>query len=227
MDLTSKVTVVTVNYNTPDLLYGLLGSLRQFLDTGRVIVVNNSEECLDRARYGKGLRGFKCIETGANIGHGPAMHVGIVAADTPQVLTLDTDTTLLRDGLLTYYADALSTVPTAWYGAGNVTLYTMEGVTHRPKEEGEVSYGRWSWGWPVPMAYLHPYCALINRAQYLRYARFEDHGAPCLSAMLHLAVMQPQRRPALINMTGLDEYVHHAWRGTRDKVSVPSYRDVV
>jgi hypothetical protein len=89
----SGVSVVIVNWNTRKLLEVVLAAIRRFSpDDTEVILVDNASRNDDSRRWLKARPfGIKLIRLPLNIGHGRALDIGIAFAQSPIVITLDSD----------------------------------------------------------------------------------------------------------------------------------------
>lgn len=165
------IPVVAVSYNAPELLRGLLGSLRRFYPN-RVYVVDGSEpEPLAQIRAVVAeFDGVELIPMGYNIHHGPGMAwaIGNLAL-SGRVLFMDTDVVVLREGFIESLAEALRPGD---YGAGGVAYVNRDGF------DIPYAYGA------VP--YLHPPCMLCNIEVMRQWPLPIKHGAPMVAPMLAL-----------------------------------------
>ena len=90
---TTKVAIITVNYNTPDLVGQLIDSVKEF--TRQIdyefIVVNNG--CHERGRFSAGTRNtfVRVIESAENLGFARASNVAAAAASEPFLLFANSD----------------------------------------------------------------------------------------------------------------------------------------
>ena len=90
------VGIVTVNYNTRDLIAGLLFSLYRLLGSaefGRIVVVDNgsSDGSLDFLRAAEGAGLIDLIANDANRYHGPALTQGVSLMAQIRTVTRTTD----------------------------------------------------------------------------------------------------------------------------------------
>ncbi|MBB4844068.1 SAM-dependent methyltransferase [Paucibacter oligotrophus] len=166
-----QIPIVTVSYNAPELLQGLLGSLRRFYPNTVHVVDGSDEQHLPRIR--EVVAQFERVELhamGYNIHHGPGMawaidHLGLQG----RVLFMDTDVAVLQAGFIESLDEALRPGD---YGAG--------GVAHVNREGFDIAYGYGA----VP--YLHPPCMLCNIEVMQQWPRPVKHGAPMVAPMLAL-----------------------------------------
>lgn len=193
------IEAVTVCHNTPDLLLNAVSTLRKHHDIP-VIIVDGSDDspagkqCTYIVRtLCASYRNVHAIICGKNIGHGDGMHAGIHKATMPHVLVFDTDI-LVKKPVLQIFEQA------KYYAQGEVVYTDSRGrnttATHAVK-------------------YVHPYFALINKVEYLKYPRFRNRGAPCIDAML---AINTSRKDMLIGVD-LRPYVTHLERGTRNVIA--------
>ena len=162
------IPVVTVSYNTPDLLHGLLTSLRRFYPNP-VFVIDGSDAEHQPAITAvvAAFAGVTLQPMGYNIHHGPGMAWAVqnLALSGP-VLFLDTDIVVQRDGFL---QALLAELRSTDYGAGGVAAVNADGF------DVPYSYGA------VP--YLHPPCMLCNVEVMRQWPLPVKHGAPMIEAM--------------------------------------------
>ncbi|MEX3017694.1 glycosyltransferase family 2 protein [Gymnodinialimonas hymeniacidonis] len=94
--LTADVTVVSVSYNSSDVLPTMLASVP---DGVRVIIVDNGGNDTDTLKRLAVAHPFTLIESAKNLGFGRACNAGAAQAETPLVLFLNPDAEL-ADGAL-------------------------------------------------------------------------------------------------------------------------------
>lgn len=132
------VTIVIVNYNTVSQLRVVLDAVRRFSpEDTRIIVVDNASVDGSRSFLASRPQGVKVIRLPANIGHGRALDIGIAAARTRVVVTLDSDA-------FPYKAEWLD-VLTSPLGKGGAVAVGWRGARDR----------------------LHPACTAILRHEFL------------------------------------------------------------
>lgn len=155
-----EVTIVIVNYNTPDLLKACVESIRKFYPTVEIIIVDGSED--DSVSRAMRSDYTFTMPVGFNMGHGPGMNFAIRACETDFVLLCDSDVTIDKAGVI----EEMLKIPPYAYGIGQVVEVNEHG--------GNVEKG---------IRYLHPHFALINRDAYHLFPEFINHGAPLLATM--------------------------------------------
>ncbi|MDM4764983.1 bifunctional glycosyltransferase/class I SAM-dependent methyltransferase [Pelomonas sp. SE-A7] len=166
-----QIPIVTVSYNAPELLKGLLVSLRRFYPNPVHVVDGSTPEHAEAIRAAAAcVEGVQLHAMGYNIHHGPGMAWAIQNLGlNGRVLFLDTDIVILREGFLEALAEALQPGD---YGAGGVAYVNREGF------DIPYAYGA------VP--YLHPPCMLCNAEVMRQWPMPIKHGAPMTAPMLAL-----------------------------------------
>lgn len=202
----SQIPVVTVSYNSPDLIAELLGSFRQHYNNP-VYVVDGSEPGPLAAirQVTAAFDNVKLIDFGYNIHHGPGLAYAITHLKfSGPVLFLDSDIRIVRAGFL---ESLLEHLQPGMYGVGNVQYVNREGfdVTEQP---GAIPY-------------LHPACMLCNIETMWEWPLPIKHGAPMVATML--ALNDAGQRPLLGHVdwvrndftTGTEKiFIEHDWQGT-------------
>lgn len=169
----NNVPIVTVSYNTPDLVCNLVRSIRTFYPANPIHIVDGSDAAqLEALREElQGIPGVQLHAHGFNIHHGPGMAWALQNLPLGErCLVLDSDVTLLKPGML---EDLLDRLRPGMYGVGDVRPV-------RPNSGTDVLEG------DAPCAslpYLHPACMLCNPAVMLQWPMPFKHGAPMLAAM--------------------------------------------
>lgn len=204
------VPVVLVSYNTPELLYGVLASLRQHCPHNPVHVVDGSEPgpLATIRQICAGIPGVQLHAMGYNIHHGPGMAWALQQLGlSGPVLFLDTDVVVQRGGFI---EAMLEHMRPGDYGVG--------GVAHVNDEGFDIPYGYGA----VP--YLHPPCMLCNAEVMRQWPLPVKHGAPMVEAMkaLHAAGRSGLLRHLDWVYEDIDgrasarRFVHHIGKGTSD-----------
>lgn len=183
----SKITAITVNYNTPKLLVTSIGSIMRHYPGLNFVVVNLST---DGRKFA--FTKTKIHEINQNIGHGPGMDFALQKVKTPLAVCFDTDIIMLKPCLehmvekMTYHT----------YGIGQIVHVDKGG------------YNVTKAGTP----YLHPHFMVLNVKHYLAYEKFVHHGAPCLRTMQH---MEREGQSHRLKNFPVKQFVYHKGRGTR------------
>ncbi|HEY1610349.1 MAG TPA: glycosyltransferase family A protein, partial [Paraburkholderia sp.] len=147
----NNIPIVTVSYNTPDLVGNLVRSIRAFYPDNPVHIVDGSDVAQLSALRDElqGIPGVELHAHGFNIHHGPGMAWAVQNLPLGErCLFLDSDVTLLKPGML---EDLLTHLRPGMYGVGDVRPV-------RPMPDGrDVLEGHD----PTPsVSYLHPACML-------------------------------------------------------------------
>ncbi len=204
-----QIPVISVSYNSADLIDDLLRTLRAHYRNPVTIIDGSSAEHYQAieavcARYPD----VKFIHFDYNIHHGPGMAWAFQNLDLHgQVLVLDSDIQLMKAGFLEDMAQRLQP---GMYGVGYVN-HVNEGGFDVDYQEGAIRY-------------LHPACMLVNIDVLRQWPMPTKHGAPMTEPMLAL---HRAGRDELIQ--GIDwlradfladttnavrHYLRHDWQGT-------------
>ncbi|SDE01271.1 Glycosyl transferase family 2 [Massilia sp. PDC64] len=201
----ANIPVVTVSYNSPDLIEALLRTFRQFYPN-KVYVIDGSrpEIAAQIAPVTARFPNVEFIPFGYNIHHGPGMTWAIENLPlSGQVLFLDSDVEIKRAGFLESLQAHLA--PGMW-GVGGIQQVNEQGYD-RP-DDGAV-------------AYLHPACMLVNIDVVRQWPLPIKHGAPLITTML--ALHRAGRRDLIGHVDWVKDdfhspeaihYIRHPWQGT-------------
>lgn len=201
-----QIPIVTVSYNSPELLSHLLASLRRFYPNPVHVVDGSDAAHVDAIRAAVApFEGVTLHVQGYNIHHGPGMAWAIQQLPLgPVALFLDSDIIVRRAGFL---EAMLAELQPQHYGVGGVAYVNREGF------DIPYAYGA------VP--YLHPPCMLCNVEVMRRWPLPIKHGAPMVAPMLALhdagqSGLLKHLDWVLNDVTpGTDKiYVDHVGRGT-------------
>lgn len=163
------IPVVTVSYNSPELIFGLLSSLRKFYPHNPVHVIDGSdvEPAAKIKAVCEGFEGVQLKAFGYNIHHGPGLAWAIqnLGLQGP-VLFLDSDIVIVREGFI---EAMLQVLQPGDYGVGSVQYVNRDGF------DIPYAYGA--------IHYLHPPCMLCNVEVMREWPLPIKHGAPMVDAM--------------------------------------------
>jgi len=191
----TDVEIISVNYNTPELIYRQYYSIRKYISSDiKIRIIDGSDKNIHKFKdLIEQDKNFSVDFFGMNIHHGKGMDYGIKSSKYKYLLILDSDVYIIKNDLLTTmlneYSDGV-------YGVGNVSQINLDGIN--------VDSG---------IDYLHPRCMLIKKQTYLKYKPFKNHGAPCIDTMFQLN----QKRIPLKHISTLNEYIFTEGRGTVTK----------
>lgn len=201
-----QIPIVTVSYNSPELLSHLLASLRRFYPNPVHIVDGSDADHVDAIRAAVvPFEGVSLHVQGYNIHHGPGLAWAVQQLPLgPVALFLDSDIIVRRAGFL---EAMLAHLQPQHYGVGGVAYVNREGF------DIPYAYGA------VP--YLHPPCMLCNIEVMRQWPMPIKHGAPMVAPMLALhdagkSDLLQHLDWVLNDVTpGTDKvYVDHVGRGT-------------
>jgi glycosyltransferase involved in cell wall biosynthesis len=196
-ELPNKITAVVANYKTKDLISQSVNQFRKFYSSLALIIVDGSGYDTSSEwiyKFAKTDKNTTCLFNTFNLHHGPSLHAGILLARTNIIYTFDSDTLIVKGGLIEAMYDKISSVET-WYGIAIVDPVNRKGFDNI---NGKIKY-------------INPRCALINKEQYLKYKPFTKHGAPCIDAMVDLH--DREKDHLLINFDYWP-YITHEFKGT-------------
>ena len=189
-----NIEIISVNYNTPDLIIRMIKSVRKHISERIAIhIIDGSSMPIDELlKLEKQDKYLKITKFDYNIHHGRGMHYGIINSKAKYVLILDSDSVVIKNGALDYlFGLMLDDV----YGVGQIINIDCHGVN---SVDG------------IP--YLHPKFMLISVYEYKKYNQFINHGAPCIKAMFD--IYNNGLTTKLINAKDANDYFHEDGRGT-------------
>jgi hypothetical protein len=171
--LSNEIPIVTVSYNSPDLISDLLVSIRKFYkNTIYVIDGSDSENASQTKKLAESYQNIFFIGFDHNIHHGPGMAWAInnLPISGP-VLFIDSDMTVIEHGFL---EELHSHLQDHMYGVGNIIHVNREGFTVFDNiDENSVKY-------------LHPALMLCNIEEMRKWPLPIKHGAPMTETMIAL-----------------------------------------
>lgn len=201
-----NVTVLTVNYNTNDLVKRLVDSVWKVLgnDISIHIVDGSDQRTLATESLEDITSQYNVTHhnLGFNIHHGPGMDYGINRINTPYTLILDSDNCLTSNILSLFN----NTLPEDFYAAGHVCYVDSTGHVNgdsNGRNNGNADM--------FNIKYAHPACLFIDNNRYKNYRPFRKHGAPCLDNMID--VNNKNEENLLIHVEN-NELWKHDGRGT-------------
>jgi SAM-dependent methyltransferase len=203
----NTIPVISVSYNSSELIENLLSSFRTYYSNPVTIIDGSSEEHFRAieavcARYPN----VTFIHFNYNIHHGPGMAWAFQNLElSGPVLVLDSDLVILKSGFLESMLDVLEP---DMYGVGYVN-HVNEGGFDVTYENGAIKY-------------LHPACMLCNIDVVRAWPMPTKHGAPMTEPMLALYRAGKQHLIRGIDWVKNDflgnnetrQYLRHDWQGT-------------
>ncbi len=192
------VTVVVINYRTPDLTERAVRSLRRWYPSIRLLLIDNgsgdgSAQLLGRLRD-ESPSSTELLCNGTNLHHGPGMDQAARRVETPFVLFLDSDCEVIEGHFVEQMLELMRQSKSG-YAVGKKIWMDGRGFD---RDEGQGAH-----------PYIRPICMLLNREAYCRFPPFEIHGSPCLANFTAASAAGLQ----LVHFP-VEEYVAHLGRGT-------------
>ncbi|GGC07669.1 methyltransferase domain-containing protein [Pseudoduganella buxea] len=199
-----QIPIVTVSYNSPDLIDALLASIRRLYPNPVYVIDGSHPDIAARIRpVAEQYAGVRFIPFGYNIHHGPGMSWAINNLDLHgPVLFLDSDVEVLRRGFLESLREALTP---GLYGVGSLQYVNELG---QPLENDGYLY-------------LHPACMLCDIDVMRQWPLPIKHGAPMMPPMV--ALHKAGRSDLIRNMPWVQNdfgktperiFIKHDWMGT-------------
>lgn len=214
------IKVLSVNYNTPDLIHAMVKSFRQFYDNEILIIDGSDKKEYEEAKVL--LSEFDDIEIhhfNGNIHHGSGLAYGFSVIDSDKIMVMDSDITILKGGFLSLLESDLKETS---YGIGDVQRVDGQGYNIGSRkgaiglrESDETSQG---------IAYLHPAFMLINKHIAMNWTMPIKHGAPMIETMqsIHNAgqeiILQHCEWVHNDFRNEVKEYFDHLWMGTVSRI---------
>jgi glycosyltransferase involved in cell wall biosynthesis len=186
------IEIITVNYNTPDLIEKLLDSWIEFgYNNIPIHVIDGSDrpEFCDSIKQICKRERATLTQFGYNIHHGPGLDFGIKNSQKKYLFLMDSDSYFIKAGLF----DELK-LPDDCFGIGRL----VEIDVYNSQKE------------PQKLLYLHPNNCLINKEKYLAGSPAVKikRLPPFINTMLNMKFALKDGREVLIR------YVYFGGRGT-------------
>ncbi len=201
MDIHDIVTVVIINYQTPDLTRHAITSFRKFYPNVQLILIDNgsrdeSVKILTDIQSTQSAT-TKLVLNKTNNHHGPAMHQAINLCSSDLVLFLDSDCEVLLGGFIEAMIELIEQDKQN-YAVGKTEFLNERGFLVKPNQKR--------------IRYIRPICMLVRKTLYNALPPFQLHGAPCLANMKEAA----ERNFGLIEFD-IHKFIFHKGRGTASK----------
>jgi 2-polyprenyl-3-methyl-5-hydroxy-6-metoxy-1,4-benzoquinol methylase len=202
-----QIPIITVSYNSPELIEILLRSIRQFYDNRVYIVDGSADQVVDEIKQVTNrFDNVEFIPFGYNIHHGPGMAWAIKNLNlSGPVLFLDSDVEIITNGFL---ESLLSHLTPDLYGVGDVCETSPTVLKDVPPGTS-------------PFGYLTPLCMLCNIDVMRNWPLPIKHGAPMISSMFglyeagksdlirHVDWVRNDYSPGTTKI-----FIRHDWQGT-------------
>ena len=199
-----RVDCIIVNYKTLDLTKIAVDSFTQHYPEIPLILIDNYSQD-GSTNYLKGYyeehAGTTLVINSTNVGHGPALHQGILLSTAEFVFTLDSDCLVLSRGFIELMLDNFISDPFL-YAIGRRIYTNHNGVPYPHQHKDHTA--------KIGVPYIHPFAMMLRRDRYLHLPPFLHSGAPAISNMRQAFVER-----AHIKHFPIYEYVRHYGAGTR------------
>ena len=192
-----RVTALVVNYRTPDYTRACVDSFLRTYPQVRMLLVDNGsqdESTSTIVQIAAQHKNVECLLNEENLNHGPAMHQGLQAIETPYAFTLDSDTEVLKAGFLELMLRRFE----------NPDLYAIGSLSHKNRYGFNVQHKAKKF-----VRYINPHAMLLEREKYFNLPPFFHHGAPCIHNMQAV-----ERTGWMVEDFPVHEYIYHLGRGT-------------
>jgi len=202
----NQIPVISVSYNSAELIEDLLQSFRRFYSNPITIIDGSAaENVLAIEKVCGKYPDVKFIHFDFNIHHGPGMAWAFQnLKPSGPVLVIDSDVVVLRKGFIESMLNALKP---GMYGVGSIS-YVNEGGYDVDYCNGAIRY-------------LHPACMLCNMEVVLRWPMPIKHGAPMVNAMIaihnagqHELIGDIEWLTSDFSKKPAQNYIRHDWQGT-------------
>ncbi|RNC79315.1 MAG: glycosyltransferase [Balneola sp.] len=192
------LTVVIVNFQTPDLVKTAIDSFKKFYPDVPLLIIENGskDESPDVIRLlAESYNETKVLFLEKNIYHGPAMDLALSThIDTEFGFFLDSDTETLKEGFLEEMV-SLAGNDDQNYGVGEFNRVNKRGFSAK---DGVLIL--WT-----------PYM-LLRKDIYKQLSPFHHHGQPTLANFT-----DAESKGYKLVEFPVSEYIDHKWRGTADR----------
>ncbi len=197
--LADKITVISVNFRTPDLIRDCVVTFRRFYPSLPYIVLDNGGCATSVVTIRELAKKFSLITVfnGHNRCHGPALHQGIRMANTRYAFLLDSDTKTFKGGFLEKMLAHFAKDPKL-FAMGWLRYVNSAGVAgpHQHLKRG--------------LPYIHPYACLLDINKYNRLHPFIHSGAPATKLMHSV-----KKKKLHLQSFPVENYIWHKVAGTR------------
>ena len=197
----NNIEIISVHYKTPDYIYEQYKTIRTFYPEVKYQIIDGSD---DKQTYFLDLEkndlNFSVKRFGYNIHHGPGMDYAIKNSKHEFILILDSDVSLKQPIINEMFKVFKG------YSVGKKIKINSSGFESWQKtNHGDKNF---------IYDYVHPYCMLINKNEYIKHKPFIKHGAPCIESMIDL---YNKKLTNLLSNFDIESYVNLKIRGTRSK----------
>jgi len=174
-----KIEIITVNYNTPDLIERIIKSVRDNEGDYQIRIIDGSDKepfKTDIIKICEKYDNIMLEQQGWNIHHGRGMDLGVSTSKYEYCLSLDSDNYIQQPIIKKMY-DGLIENNKMMIGGHCHVNGSGEGIGRNYSKE-------------YPIKYYHPSLLMIKTEYYLRLKAvgitFIHHGAPSIKIMKYL-----------------------------------------
>jgi len=202
MSLSNLITILSVNYNSTSLTKRMIDSIRKYYKDIQILIVDGSDKPLYQKEINDCCQEYENITLhtlGYNIHHGPGMHYGLTHITTPYVLIIDADAYITKNGVLELLLEHIT------------SDLLFIGCSMKVNKSGKNT--------PNGFDYIHPSFMFVNRSLYFSLIDnhvirpFIKHGAPCITTMYDISVLENGNKLILDLNEPLKDYFIHDWNG--------------
>ena len=219
-----NITAIVVFCSTPDLVEPCLNSFRKFYPNMRLIIIDNSAMTSSKI-FKDGSSGKMCTEAlkkycenddkaelhimPYNMGHGLALHYGIIEVKTRFTYIFESDVEHLKSNLI---ENMLKRISKNTYGVGPVV-----NCTYKRGHLCNVDYHK------QPMKMLWPYSSIIVTKKYFEFPPFDSDDGVNASPILKSsqAIHNSGNVDKLYVSFNVNDYILHGGGGTRKVIGIP------
>lgn len=190
------ITAIVVNFKTKHLIKQAVQTFRKFYpDVPLIIIDNASRDSSTEWISSKDGGNIRAIINGNNIGHGPALDIGMKECLTRYAFTFDSDIRFNRGGFLQLMQQSID----GKYAIGWLRWVNYNGVAARGNFDKKKL-----------LPYVHPCFALFDVDVYRKLCPFVNKGAPLIDNM-----RSARSSGYLVASFPFEKYADHLVAGTR------------
>lgn len=174
----NKIEILSVNYNTPDLIERMINSIRQHEGDYSIRIIDGSDREPFKTQIKELCAGFDNVvlqQQGWNIHHGRGMDLGVTTSKYEWCLIIDSDNYILQP------------IIGKMFSATQNNKKIVAEYCH--VNNNGIGCGR-HYLLSQPIKYFHPSLFLLNTKYYQELKNigitFIHHGAPCIRIMEYL-----------------------------------------
>lgn len=178
-NMIQKIEIISVNYNTPDLIDRLIKSVREVEGDYRIRIIDGSDKEPYKSEIVDVCSKYENVileQQGFNIHHGGSMHLGVTTSNFEYCLILDSDNYIQQPIIKSMYEALI-----------NNNKMMIGFYCH--VNNSRINISRY-YSDRYPIKYYHPSLFMIKKDYYLSLnsigVKFIKHGAPSIQIMKYL-----------------------------------------